>query len=258
MPTNSFLSIVATAAPAGGPDMITSMQVQSVWDFMIKGGIMMIPIGICSFVALAVIVERMISLGRGRIIPAKFVPGLQKVLNDNPGNKQLAMEYCRKDGSPLARVFMAGIKQLGSSIEMVEKHIEDAGEREVTKLRKFLRMLSVIAAITPLMGLLGTIIGMIKAFQTVAMSGEALGKAELLAGGIYEAMITTAAGLCVAIPVLICYHWISSKIDRLVSDMDQMSFDFVEECADQSWVAGMGHATAPAVAPERKTKGKAA
>ena len=97
-------------------------------------------------------------------------------------------------------------------------------------------MLSVIASITPLMGLLGTIFGMIRAFQTVAASGEALGKTEMLAGGIYEAMITTAAGLLVAIPVLICYHWISAKIDTLVMDMDQMTQEFIEEFVERGMV----------------------
>ena len=95
-------------------------------------------------------------------------------------------------------------------------------------MRKYLRVLSVIAAVTPLLGLLGTIMGMIRAFQTVATSAEALGRTELLAQGIYEAMITTAAGLSVAIPVLIVYHWISGKVERLVADLDLDVTDFVE------------------------------
>gem|GEM_PF-6921181 len=116
-------------------------------------------------------------------------------------------------------------------IDLLERHIQEEGEREVIKLRRFLRSLSVIAAIAPLMGLLGTIFGMIKAFQTVATSGEALGKAEMLATGIYEAMITTAAGLLVAIPALIAYHWISSKIEHHVTEIDRVTCDFVEEYA---------------------------
>jgi biopolymer transport protein ExbB len=92
-------------------------------------------------------------------------------------------------------------------------------------------MLAVIASIAPLLGLLGTIFGMIDAFQTVAVSGEALGRTESLAKGIYQAMITTAAGLMVAIPVLIGYHWLAGKIDRLVGEMDRMTVEFVEQHA---------------------------
>ena len=209
----------------------SSSQIQSVWDFAIKGGPMMIPIGICSLVAFAVLIERLMSLRRRQVIPPDFLPGLQSVLDNGPDARDAALEYCRNDGSPVATIFAAGIKRLSEPIELLEKHIQEAGQRVVLKLRKFLRLLSVIASIAPLMGLLGTIFGMIKAFQTVAMSGEALGKAELLAKGIYEAMITTAAGLLVAIPALIGYHWISSKIENLVAEMDEMTCDFIEEYA---------------------------
>ena len=135
---------------------------------------------------------------------------------------------------PVANVCLAGLRRLGGSRELVERHIQEAGRREVIRLRRYLRVLSVIAAVTPLMGLLGTIFGMIRAFQTVATSGEALGKTELLAEGIYEAMITTAAGLLVAIPALIGYHWISARIEQLVAQMDQMTCEFVEDYARPS------------------------
>jgi biopolymer transport protein ExbB len=193
---------------------------------------MMIPIGLCSLVAVTVIVERFISLRRANVIPAAFLPGLRTVLKAKPGDKDVAIAYCRKSKSPVASVFAAGLKKLNGSPELMEKHIQEAGEREVVKLRKNVRSLSVIASVSPLMGLLGTIFGMITAFQTVAVSGEALGKTEMLAEGIYQAMITTAAGLAVAIPVLICYHWISAKIDKLVSDIDYMTVEFMDEVAD--------------------------
>ncbi|MCH7526784.1 MAG: MotA/TolQ/ExbB proton channel family protein [Planctomycetes bacterium] len=209
----------------------SAVEVQSVWDFVVKGGPMMIPIGICSLVALTVIVERLLSLRRSRVIPPDFLSGVKEVLDDQSDDRAKAVEYCESNGSPIAGIFAVGIKRLGEPIELLEKHVQEAGERVVLKLRKYLRMLSVIAAIAPLMGLLGTIFGMIKAFQTVAVSGEALGKTELLAKGIYEAMITTAGGLMVAIPVLIGYHWISAKIDHLVSEMDQMTVEFIEEYA---------------------------
>lgn len=210
-------------------------QVQNIMDFVQKGGIMMIPIGLCSLIAVSVIIERLVSLRRRSIIPPSFLPGLRKVMDNKPGDTVAALDYCRSSNSAIANVLGAGIRKIDRrSAEAVEKSIEEAGERAVLKMRKYLRVLAVIASVTPLMGLLGTIIGMIMAFQTVAMSGEALGKTEMLAGGIYQAMITTAAGLTVAIPVLICYHWISAKIERLVADIDQMSVDFVDDFGDGS------------------------
>ena len=226
---------ITTVILAQTQDGAEAVQIQSVWDFVAKGGIVMIPIGICSFVALAVFIERLISLRRGAVIPATFLPGLKKTLRKDPTDKTKAIAYCRKNASPVANVFAAGIKKLDGSIESIQQRIEEAGQREVLKLRRFLRVLSVIASVTPLMGLLGTIFGMIKAFQTVAVSPDALGKTELLATGIYEAMITTAAGLTVAIPVLIAYHWISAKVDRLVMDIDSMSVEFLEDLADGSF-----------------------
>ena len=227
----------ASVAAEAVADVPAAVQIQSLWDFITKGGVVMIPIGLCSFVALAVFVERLISLRRSLVIPATFLPGLKKTLRTNPNDKTKAIAYCRKNASPVANVFAAGIKKLDGSIESIQQRIEEAGQREVLKLRRFLRVLSVIASVTPLMGLLGTIFGMIKAFQTVAVSPDALGKTELLATGIYEAMITTAAGLTVAIPVLIAYHWISAKIDRLVMDIDEMSVEFLEELGDGGFEA---------------------
>jgi len=211
-----------------------AVKLDSVWDFVLKGGPVMIPIILCSFVALAVFIERLLSLRRRKVIPPEFVPGLKGVLGDEPNDtsrRQKAIEYCTSNGSPIAAVCAAGIKRLGQPIELLERHIQDAGEREVLKLRKYLRILSVIASVTPLLGLLGTIMGMIAAFRTVANSSESLGRTEVLAEGIYEAMITTASGLMVAIPALMLFHWISSKIDALASEMDRISVEFVEEYA---------------------------
>lgn len=215
-----------------GSEVASTVAIETLMDFILKGGVMMIPIGLCSLVALAVFIERMMSLRRRKIIPSSFLPGLMKVLGHARNNGKEAIEYCQQHNCPVANVFEAGIKKLHASVEVLEKHIQDAGQREVLKLRKNVRALSVIASISPLLGLLGTIFGMIMAFQTVALSADALGKTELLAEGIYMAMITTAAGLSVAIPVLIMYHWISAKIERLVMEIDQMTVEFIEEFAE--------------------------
>lgn len=216
-------------------DARSAVQVNSIWDFCVKGGPVMVPLGVCSLVALAVIIERLLSLRRARIIPAEFVARLESALrgpaSGGEGLAARALRICADDGSPVSNVFAAGLRRLGQSRELLERHVQEAGEREVAKLRKHLRVLQVLASVAPLLGLLGTILGMITAFQTVAASGEALGKTELLAKGIYEAMITTAAGLMVAIPVVVCYHLIAGKIDRLVAEIDEMTVHFFEEHA---------------------------
>ncbi|MCG8405312.1 MAG: MotA/TolQ/ExbB proton channel family protein [Phycisphaerales bacterium] len=224
-----FITAVVGQSSTAATEATT--QIQSIWDFILKGGPMMIPIGACSLFALAVIVERLVTLRRQNVIPPNFLSDLKAILKGGDDEHSKALEHCEANGSALAGIFVVGIKRLSEPVERLEKQVQEAGERAVFKLRKHLRALSVIAAICPLMGLLGTIFGMIKAFQTVATSGEALGKTELLAEGIYQAMITTAAGLLVAIPVIIAYHWISSRIDHLVSEMDRITVEFVEEYA---------------------------
>lgn len=229
---HDFGMSILSQGGAPAPEPSSAVLVQSVWDFVVKGGPVMIPIALCSLVALTVIIERIASLRRSRIIPAEFLPGLKTILQDVDEDRDKALAYCQKDASPLGRIFEAGIKKLGRPVEVVEKYVQDAGQREVIKLRKHMRLLSVIASISTLLGLLGTITGMITAFQTVAASAEAMGKTELLAKGIYEAMITTAAGLMVAIPVMLAYQWLLSRIEQFVGEMDQMAVEFIEEFAE--------------------------
>ncbi len=214
----SGIALLLAQAEAEAP-----ITVHSVWEFIVRGGPMMIPIGLASLVALTVIIERSISLRRARVIPPDFLGGMEQA-----GNRAARLTYCTDNPSPIANIFLAALRRMREPLDILERHIEQAGQREVFLLRKYLRVLSVIAAVSPLMGLLGTIFGMIRAFSTVASAGEALGRTELLAKGIYEAMITTAAGLLVAIPVLIAYHWFSARIERLVADMDRLTMEFVE------------------------------
>lgn len=209
-------------------DSTSSVEVESVWAFIVKGGPMMIPIGLCSFVALTVFIERLVSLRRRRVVPAGILETLKGILSGTRASHEKAIKACQADGSPMANVLAAGVRKLDRSQDAMEKAIVEAGEREAIKLGKYLRVLTVIAAVSPLLGLLGTIFGMIEAFQTVAASPDAMGKTEKLAGGIYEAMITTAAGLMVAIPVLIMYHFVSAKVDRRVMEIDALTVEFLD------------------------------
>lgn len=199
-----------------------AVSVSSLWDLLLKGGPMMIPIGVCSFVVVAVAIERFFVLQRGRVAPPALGDRVRDLVRDSdiPG----AREAVRGHASPLAVVLASGLGRAGRPLDLIEKQMAWAGAHEMYALRRRLRILTVVTAVAPLLGLLGTIIGMIKAFQTVALSGESLGKAELLAEGIYEAMITTAAGLLVAIPALVAYHWFASMIERLTHEIDRIAF----------------------------------
>lgn len=226
-----------TLSQAAADADTASMAVGSVWDFVLKGGWMMVPIGLCSLVVLAVSVERAIVLRRKDVLPEGFEEGLTPKLELGLRGKRDAEQHCAQSQSPIARTVLAGVERMGRPMETVEKHMASAGEHEIVQLRKRLRALSVVAAVAPLLGLLGTIFGMIKAFQTVALSGEALGKTELLAEGIYEAMITTAAGLLVAIPALVLHHWFVSRIENLTRLMDGVCVRAIETIANAT-----GHA----------------
>ncbi|MEL6329433.1 MAG: MotA/TolQ/ExbB proton channel family protein [Planctomycetota bacterium] len=214
-------TLVLAQEAASGPEGIGS-----VFELATKGGVMMIPIALCSLAVVAVVAERLAVLRSTRIVPPSLGKRVDSAMAS--GGKSEAAAVCRKDGSPASRVLGAGIRKLGHSPDVIEKHIAAAGEDEVYAMRRRLRALSVVAAIAPLLGLTGTIFGMIRAFATVASSQDSLGDAELLSKGIYEAMITTAAGLLVAIPTLVAYHWLSGRVERLTRELDRLAVAFVE------------------------------
>ncbi len=224
-----FTTMLAQAGEAAGPaaprPVIKGGQLESVWDFVVKGGPTMIAIALCSLIAVAVIAERLVVLRRRRVIPPAFIAGLKTVWPD----RARAIDYCRANGSPAAAVLEAALKRRGDRIEAVEKAVEEAGRRELVRLRHRMRLLGALPQISTMLGLLGTIFGMIKTFQAIAVSAEALGKTELLAKGIFEAWTCTAAGLLVAIPVLVAYHVLMGRIDALIVELDQMAVDWVEE-----------------------------
>jgi len=197
----------------------------SLFSLILKGGYVMIPLGLCSVLALAVAVERFISLKRDKILPPEFVAGIKSTLAGTD-DVDKAVAYCEDRPSPISNIFRAGISRIRQGAASIEKAIEDAGSREVDKLKRSLRPLSVIATVAPLLGLLGTVYGMISAFQSASAMG--VGKADRLATGIYEALVTTAAGLTLAIPVLVVYQILCSRVDKLVDHMDDEAIEFLE------------------------------
>lgn len=209
--------------------------IESVWQLALKGGILMIPLGVCSLVALAVIVERLVVLRRARVLPPGLRAGFVSALDaGTPRARELAAAH----PSAASTVLLAGLERWDRGEERMERAMRDAGEQEVACLRARLRAISVIAGVAPLMGLLGTIFGMITAFRTVASAPEALGKVETLAGGIYEAMVTTAAGLIIAIPCVLAHHALAARVDRFVMEIEGLCARLVEARRDGGGTRG--------------------
>lgn len=194
-------------------------DLKSLYDMVMNGGPMMIPIGLCSVIALAYVVERSIRLRGGRLGSKRFGRELHDAVQEGGPEKGLAV--CSERNLPQSRIMQAGLKRNGRPFLEVEKAVEDAGAREVRNLSANLKPLVVVAMISPLLGLLGTVWGMIEAFSNIA-GQDALGKPELLASGISQALITTAAGLAIAIPTQAAYFFFKGKIDRFVRDTEDL------------------------------------
>lgn len=190
--------------------------VSTVWDMTLRGGWMMIPLALCSLVAMTIAVERFVLTRRARMVPPRLLESLFS-LRRNPRE---ARAKCQADPSPLAAVILAAIKARERPRAEQEKAIADAGERELHKVRKSMRLLSALPQTATMLGLLGTVIGMIRTFTVIAASGESLGKTERLAQGIHEAWTATAAGLVIAVPTLLAYHIIMSRIDGAAAALD--------------------------------------
>lgn len=214
MPMTLMLSIPHTLA--ADPPAASSTWVGTVWDMILKGGWMMVPLALCSLVALTIIVERVLLTRRERIAPRALAETLAS-LRSAPHE---ALARCKAFTSPLAAVASTAIQTLHLPSDAREKRIADAGEREIVTLRQRIRLLSALPQAATMLGLLGTVVGMIRTFTVIAASGESLGKTERLAQGIYEAWTATAAGLVIAIPTLLAYHIILARIDAAAAALD--------------------------------------
>jgi len=195
-----------------------------VFELVQSGGWLMIPILLCSMIAFAIIVERFWSLQKRKICPDDLVAQIWKLEKQkllNPG------EISRlREESPLGKILAAGLVNLRHEREVMKESIEETGRQVVNELERYLNTLGTIASITPLLGLLGTVIGMIKVFAAITTAG--VGDPAVLAGGISEALITTATGLSVAIPSLIFYRHFRGKVEGLVCIMEAESIKMVE------------------------------
>jgi biopolymer transport protein ExbB len=195
-----------------------------VFDLISKGGVVMYPIILCSIIALGVFLERLWVLRRKNIIPGEFIRNVEEQVKNQKISE--AISLCQGDQSSIAKIFLAGLKNAGRGMWLVKEAIEEMGGREGVILEKHVGILSTIANLTPLLGLLGTVSGMIKTFNVISLQG--VGNPALLAGGISEALITTATGLCVAIPTLVCYRILKDKAEALIFEMEENSLKIIE------------------------------
>ncbi len=181
---------------------------------------------LASVVALWSAIERLVLLRKRRVIPRAFVDRFLMHLRTGRMDKTSAVAVCQQNASPVADIFLHGVRKWGKPGVEIEQAVMDGGERQVALLKKRLRVLNGVATITPLIGLLGTVIGMIEAFNNIADS-NAMGQAEILASGIALALLTTAIGLFIAIPALTAYMFLAGRIDALVVEMDRLGQDVV-------------------------------
>ena len=186
------------------------------WETLTQGGIVMIPLALCSVLALWVVLERSWKLRRKRVV----VPEIVRVIDDlrEPADIPRARDVCRRYPGPFSTIVQVALDNHAMSREEIRERVEDQGRQEVAALERGLGVLETVAGIAPLLGLLGTVLGMIEVFEIVSRQGA--GQAQSLSGGIAEALITTATGLFIGIPALVFYNYFTGKAEQLVLDLE--------------------------------------
>ncbi len=216
---------ISMTAPAdsvlvdGGSDSLTMLSL------ILKGGYMMIPIFILSILAVYIYVERARTIKRASKTPEGFMDNIKRLVAD--GDIKAAKLMCSQSDTPIARMIEKGIARIGSPLKNIEVSIENVGKIELYKLEKNLSLLATISGVAPMLGFLGTVTGMIQAFIAIAQEEGAVSP-KLLSSGIYEAMITTAAGLLVGIIAYLGYNYLVSRIQKVVFAMEYTSIDFID------------------------------
>lgn len=189
------------------------------WEMLVKGGIAMIPLGICSIIVLAIIVERAINLRRKKIIRPELINLIENI--NKPEDINDAFVLCRHEDGAFVSVIRTGLENINISREAFREAIVDQGRQEMQSLEKGLVVLEVIAGIAPFLGLLGTVMGMIHVFQLISVEGT--GGTKYLSGGIAEALVATVTGLIIAIIALIFYHIFVKKVESIGLEIEKYS-----------------------------------
>jgi len=197
----------------------------SVFDLLLKGGYMMYPIILLSIVAVYIFVERVLTLRKAAETPTGFVDKIKNLVLG--GDVKGAQLICAQTDTPISRMIEKGLSRIGSPLKNIEVSIENVGKIEIYKLEKNLGLLATISGAAPMLGFLGTVLGMIQAFIAIAQE-EGSVSPKLLSEGIYEAMITTAAGLFVGILAYLGYNYLVTRVQKVVHSMEFSSIDFID------------------------------
>lgn len=194
-------------------------------DIFLRGGPLMYPILFCSIIGWAIFMERFFAYFQIRRDLFRLQGKISELLSNN--HREEAIELCAQGKSPLAKILLVILKNSGASRAHLKSLAEEVGEREAVGLQRYLGLLATIANVAPLLGLLGTVLGMINAFNVIASEG--VGTPATLGGGISEALITTAAGLSVAVPMLLVHRYLSARSDRLTLELEEASMMIVDQ-----------------------------
>jgi biopolymer transport protein ExbB len=221
IPSAAMPQVDAALASEESPAEGTPWQLPGIVTKIAEGGWLMIPLGCCSLIVLTLSLERLFALRRGRVIPRPFVRRFTECVEDGQLSYDEATELCEQYDCPVAEVFRAAVRRWGRPTLELEQAVMDAGDRVADGLKRFLRVFHAISNVAPLLGLLGTVLGMIEAFEMMS-SDESLGRPEMLASGISVALITTAGGLLVAIPAYLAYMYFGSKSDSYLNEIDRL------------------------------------
>ncbi len=218
----TLLQIVTEGATTAAA--ATTTPSLSLLDLIMKGGWVMLPIGFLSIMAVYLIVERYITISQASKVDPGFMTNVKTMLLD--GKTDAALSMCKSTNTPIARLLEKGIKRLGKPVKEIESAVENTGKLEIYKLEKNLSYLGIIAGIAPMFGFVGTISGVIRIFYNISLADNI--SISLIAGGLYEKMITSAAGLVVGILAHIGFHYLNAMIDRVSFQLESTTVEFID------------------------------
>ncbi|NCA85180.1 MAG: MotA/TolQ/ExbB proton channel family protein [Clostridia bacterium] len=212
------LGDAAAAAQSGEISM-------SLWDLALKGGWIMAVLALFSIIAIYIFIERFLTINNASREDTNFMNHIRDFIHD--GKIEAALAMCRKTANPIARMIEKGLLRIGKPLNDINAAIENVGKLEVSRLEKNIAALATIAGAAPMLGFLGTVIGMIRAFYDMSMAGNNIDIA-LLSSGIYQAMVTTVAGLIVGILAFICYNILVARVEKLVFKLEARATEFMD------------------------------
>ena len=199
-------------------------HVESLVDLILKGGWTMLPLFLLSIIAIYIFVERILTIRAASKRPKKFIEDVKRYVVEGQVDKALAL--CKELNTPVARMIEKGISRIGSPLNTIETSIENVGKLEINELERNLSSLATIAGAGPMIGFLGTVLGMIDAFRVIA--NQTNPATSDMASGIYEAMITTAGGLIVGLIAYVAYNYCTSQIQKIIRRMEHSSIEFID------------------------------